>query len=158
MNIKKFNKIVIVSLCDNKSKSVGKVLSQTLDMMFCDAKELMEYQLIDRQALKEFCTPEYLLAQEKRVFKDIASYENVVVAISFDYFQHNKELFKDNSIVVFLKFSQEFCKVNASKPNFIAHKQHSKEMQDVADISFAIRNADDNFICKNIIKHLGGLI
>ena len=55
-----FNKIIIVSLCDGYSKELGYKLSQNLGMMFCDSKDLIEYELVDIQALEELCSKDYL--------------------------------------------------------------------------------------------------
>ena len=53
MNVNKFNKIVIVSLCETFSNDIANLLSQDLGMLFCGTKELVEYELIDIQALEE---------------------------------------------------------------------------------------------------------
>ena len=110
MNNRDFNKIVIVSLCDSYTKQLGKLLSQNLDMMFCDTKDLIEYELIDRNAIQALCSKEYLEASERKVIDHIASFVNVVVAISYDYLIHNIDILKENSLIVYVKLSKKYVK------------------------------------------------
>ena len=107
-----FNKIIIVSLCADFSKRIGKSLSQALDMMFCDTKDLVEYELIDRNTLKKISTKEYLEGAEKKVIAHIATFENVVVAIDFDYLSNNIDILNYGSLIVFLKLKKEYVETH----------------------------------------------
>ena len=105
-----FNKIVVVSLCEKYTKDVAQNLSGKLDMMFCDTKDLIEYELIDKKAIEKLCSKSYLKSSEKGVLKRIASFENVVVSINYDYLIHNFQILKNKSLIIFLKLSKNYVK------------------------------------------------
>ncbi len=152
---KGFNKIVIVSLEDDFSRKIGKTLSENLDMMFCDAQDLMEYDLIDKDAIKKFCSEEYLLNAEKKVFQHISSFVNVVVSISFDALTHNFETLKDGSLIVFLKVPRNAIK---EKINKIAYDNRSEELEKISTLTLKVKKLDCNFVCDKVIKAIGGIL
>ena len=153
-----FNKIVIVSLCDEFSKKVGKTLSQDLGMMFCDTKDLVEYELIDKDALKKISTKEYLEGAEKKVLAHIASFENVVVAISFDYLANNFDILNCGSLIVFLKLTRTYVAKNCGSVNEIAYESRSAKLERFSTITLPIQFADEEKVCKKIINALGGIL
>ena len=153
-----FNKIIIVSLCDEFTVRVGKVLSQNLDMLFCDTKELVEYELINRDALKKISSKEYLKNAETRVLKHIASFENVVVAINFDYLIHNFNILKSESIVVFLNLTKKFVGENGNKLNALSYEEKSQKLKEVCTISVNVKKTDENLVCNKIIDEIGGIL
>lgn len=150
-----FNKIVIVSLCDDFSKKIAEKLSQSLGMLFCDTKDLIEYELIDRDALKQFSTSKYLAQAEKKVVKHIASFENVVVAINYDYLVHNFNILKNGSLTVFLKLPKSMTNNTLSQINYASRTQ---ELEKLATLSVGIRKTDEDFVIKKIIKEIGGIL
>lgn len=150
-----FNKIVIVSLCDDFSKKIAEKLSQSLGMLFCDTKELIEYELIDRDALKQFSTSKYLAQAERKVVKHIASFENVVVAINYDYLVHNFNILKNGSLTVFLKLPKSMTNNTLSQINYASRTQ---ELEKLATLSVGIRKTDEDFVIKKIIKEIGGIL
>lgn len=152
---KGFNKIVIVSLEDDFSRKIGKTLSENLDMMFCDAQDLMEYDLIDKDAIKKFCSEEYLLNAEKKVFQHISSFVNVVVSISFDALTHNFETLKDGSLIVFLKVPRNAIK---EKINKIAYDNRSEELEKISTLTLKVKKLDCTFVCDKVIKAIGGIL
>ena len=115
-----FNKIVLVPLCDNFSRKIGKTLSQSLGMMFCDAKDLVEYELIDKDMLKQISSKQYMDQAEKKVMKHLASFENVVASISFDYLIHNINILKAGGMIVFLQLSKKYISEEEKGINMIA--------------------------------------
>lgn len=153
-----FNKIIIVSLCENFSRRVGKLLAQELDMIFCDAKDLLEYELVDRDSIKKFCTATYLESAEKKVFQKIATFEDVVVAISYDNLMHNFETLKEKSMVVFLQTSQEYVKSAGEKINAISFASRTKQLKNVSTFSIDLESTEENFVCGKIIEALGGIL
>lgn len=155
---KDFNKIVIVSLCDTFSEKIGKTLSQSLDMMFCNTKDLVEYELIDRNMLKIISTKEYLDNAEKKVIKQISSFENVVVTIDFDYLTHNLNILKEEGLIVFLKLSKKFVKENENGVNTLVYNVRSFQLEQIADLTLKIQNTTEKFVCDNIIKSIGGIL
>ena len=153
-----FNKIVIVSLCDEFSKKVGKNLSQELGMMFCDTKDLIEYELIDRKAIETLCTKEYLKKSETSVLKRIASFENVVISINFDYLTHNINILKQGSIIVFLKLSKNYVKNNSGTVEYISYEEATQKLTQIATATINIRKTETNFVCEKIIDTRGGIL
>ena len=152
------NKIVIVSLCDDFTRLIGEQLSHTLGMLFCDTKDLVEYELIDRGAIEEKCTKEYLKNAEIKILKQIASFENVVVAINYDYFIHNTNIIKTNAVIVFLKNTKKFVKENGSVPNYISFESHCQELEKKSDLTINIFKTEKIFVCNKILNMLGGIL
>ncbi len=149
-----FNKIVIVSLCDKWTKEIANSLSQSLDMVFCDTKDLIEYELIDRGALKKISTKEYLDDAERKVIKHISTFEDVTVAINYDYLVHNFDLLKQSSCVVFLMLSKTFVKENSDAINYLSYDKRTQELQKISNIVIPIRKTETNFVCLKIIEKL----
>ena len=122
-----FYNIVIVSLCDSLSVQISKVLSQSLGMMFCSTKDLIEYELIDKNKLQKLCSKQYIDDCEKKVIKQISSFENVVVSINFDYLIHNVNILKERSLIIFINFSQKIIKEFGSNIDNIAFPSRIKK-------------------------------
>lgn len=158
MNGKDFNKILIVSLCDSYSQKVGKLLSQNLGMIFCDAKDLVEYELIDKDALIEFCTKEYLEKSEKSVFEHIASFENVVVAINYDYLTKNYNILKNKGLIVFLKLTKQFVKDNGNVVDSISYESRTEKLENLATTTVTTKKTELNFVVNKILEKLGGIL
>jgi len=158
MNIRDFNKIIVVSLCDSFTDVVAKALSQNLDMMFCNTKELIEYELIDKKKVQEVCSKEYLQLSERRVMKHIASFVNVVVSINFDYLINNFDVLKAGALVVFVKLSKTFLKANDEVVNLIAYDTRTAKLKDLAHLQVNTIKTDTNFVCNKIIENLGGIL
>lgn len=158
MDNRDFNKIIIVSLCDSYSKALGECLSQNLTMMFCDAKDLVEYELIDKNALQELCTKEYLERSERNIMRHIASFVDVVVSISFDYLIHNYDILKENSLIVFVRLSKEFIKANGNIVNVIAFETREKELESICDLVLSEEKTEIDYVCEKLINKLGGVI
>lgn len=158
MDIRDFNKIIIVSLCDRFTKNLGKRLSQNLGMIFCDTKDLIEYELIDKKAVEKLCTKDFLEKSEKNVLKHIASFENVVVSISYDYLVHNLNILKERSLIVFVSLSKKYIKEKSNSINFISYDERSKKLKEIANLTVNVLNTDLDFVCKKIITQLGGIL
>ncbi len=158
MDIRDFNKIVIVSLCDSFSKDLGNALSQNLGMIFCDTKELIEYELIDKKAIEELCTKDYLEKSERSVISHIASFENVVVAINYDYLLHNINILKSNSLIVFVNLPKTFVKEKGNVIDYIAFDERVKTLKNIATLTVSIRNTKIDFVCKKVMSGLGGIL
>ncbi len=158
MDIRGFNKIVIVSLCDRLTKSVGKKLSQHLGMIFCDTKDLVEYDLIDKKAVEKLCTKEYLEKAEKKVVSQIASFENVTVAINYDYLVHHINILKAKGLVVFVNLPKKYVKEKSNVVNFISYDERTKTLKNISTLTVNVRNTDVDFVCNKIITELGGIL
>lgn len=158
MDIRGFNKIVIVSLCDRLTKSVGKKLSQHLGMIFCDTKDLVEYDLIDKKAVEKLCTKEYLEKEEKKVISQIASFENVTVAINYDYLVHHINILKAKGLVVFVNLPKKYVKEKSNVVNFISYDERTKTLKNISTLTVNVRNTNVDFVCNKIITELGGIL
>lgn len=158
MDIRGFNKIVIVSLCDRLTKSVGKKLSQHLGMIFCDTKDLVEYDLIDKKAVEKLCTKEYLEKAEKKVISQIASFENVTVAINYDYLVHHINILKAKGLVVFVNLPKKYVKEKSNVVNFISYDERTKTLKNISTLTVNVRNTNVDFVCNKIITELGGIL
>ena len=154
----RLNKIIVVSLCDQYTRKVAKNLSNTLGMLFCDTKDMIEYELIDYKTLEEKCSKTYLQKKEKDVIKHIASYENVVVAISYDYLIHNLKLLKTGSLIVYLKLTKKFIKENATAVEVISYDERDEKLKEICKATVTLRNTDENVASEKIIETLGGIL
>ncbi len=158
MKKENINKIVLVSLCDNFSNQLATALSQTLDMVFCDTNALVEYELVDKNAMEKLCSPQYLKSCERKVLKHIASFENVVVSISYDYLIHNIDVLKYNSAVVFVELPKVFVKNNGDALAILAFDERTKNLKELADVNIAVRKTEIDFISRKIIENLGSVL
>lgn len=158
MNRKNFNKIVLVSLCDNFSNELGTALSQNLGMLFCDTKALVEYELVDRHAIEELCSVDYLQKCERNAIKHIASFENVVVSIGFDYLGRNFNLLAENSLIVFVQLSKTFVKEHAEPINSLAYSERTEDLKAIADVCIPIRKTEIDFALEKVLSDLGRLL
>lgn len=158
MEIRDFNKIVIVSLCDSYSKNLGNILSQNLDMMFCDTKDLIEYELIDKNALEQISSKKYLQESEKRVVKHIASFVNIVVSINYDYLIHNLKELKNNSLIVFVNLPKKYVKENGNIVDYLDFENRTKDLAEISNVNLNIRKIDINFVVEKIVEKLGGIL
>lgn len=158
MDIRDFNKIIVVSLCDRFTDSVANLLSQNLDMMFCNTRDLVEYELIDQKIIQEKCSKEYLKKSERAVMKHIASFVNVVVSINFDYLIHNIDILKIGGLIVFLKLPKNYVKENSNVVDLIDYENRSQELQKVSHAMINLRKTEPNFVCSKIMEVLGGIL
>ncbi len=149
-----FNKMVIVSLDYHFSCEIGRVLSQKLDMLFCDFEDLLEYDLIDKDAIEKFCTKKYLEDAENSVFRRIASFENVVVAMNYDNLSRKYKLLSKNSLIIFLKLPKSEI---VDPINSISFAKRTKNLDKMAFLTIDLSKTDEN-ACDKIIDTLGGVL
>lgn len=133
-------------------------MSRSLNMLYCDTKDLIEYELIDKKTLEKVSTKTYLKQAEQKVIKHLASFENVVVSISFDYLIHNYKILKDGSLIVFLKLTKKFVQTNASAVEAISYEMRSEKLEKNSTVTIAIKKTDEKFVCEKIISALGGIL
>ena len=158
MDKKNFDKIVLVSLCDNFTNQLGTAMSQNLGMLFCDTKELVEYELVDKNSVKELCSLDYLKKCEKRTIKHIASFENVIVSINYDYLIRNTDLLKEKGLIVFVELSKAFVKEQGDALSFLAYTDRTKDLQDISDFCLSVRKTDIEFVQEKVIQMIGRLL
>ena len=157
MEEKKYNKIVIVSLYEKFSTLVAKNLSNDLGMLFCSARELIAYEIMDRKLVEERCSVEYLKKQEQRVLRNLASYENVCISISYERFMESYELFQKESVIVFIDLPKTYIK-QKSKISFIRFEERQARLEQNSTFSIKVRKVDVDLIKNKILKKLGGIL
>ena len=157
MEEKKYNKIVIVSLYEKFSTLVAKNISNDLGMLFCSARELIAYEIMDRKLVEERCSVEYLKKQEQRVLRNLASYENVCISISYERFMESYELFQKESIIVFIDLPKTYIK-QKSKISFIRFEERQARLEQNSTFSIKVRKVDVDLIKNKILKLLGGIL
>lgn len=157
MEEKKYNKIVIVSLYEKFSTHVAKNISNDLGMLFCSARELIAYEIMDRKLVEERCSVEYLKKQEQRVLRNLASYENVCISISYERFMESYELFQKESIIVFIDLPKTYIK-QKSKISFIRFEERQARLEQNSTFSIKVRKVDVDLIKNKILKLLGGIL
>ena len=157
MEEKKYNKIVIVSLYEKFSTLVAKNISNDLGMLFCSARELIAYEIMDRKLIEERCSVEYLKKQEERVLRNLASYENVCISISYERFMESYELFQKESVIVFIDLPKTYIK-QKSKISFIRFEERQARLEQNSTFSIKVRKVDVDLIKNKILKKLGGIL
>ena len=157
MNAEKFNKIIIVSLYEKFSEEVGNLISHELGMLFCSAKDLMDYEIIDRKAVEEKCSVAYLKKLEKKVIKQISSFVNVCVSISYERFVENAVLFKDNALVFFVDLPKTYLKT-VSTPDYLRFDERRGTLKKLSTITISVRKVDSDSVKEKILSQLGGIV
>ena len=71
----------------------SKNVADELGLYYANCRDLIAYDLVERDKVRELCGVEYLQKREQKVIKDISKYENVLVDIDFDTLFNNVELF-----------------------------------------------------------------
>lgn len=149
-----FNKIMLVSLCDKWISSVAYFLSQKLGMLYCNVNELLEYDLSEKKAMEDLCSPEYVEKREKGVIKHYLSFENVVASVDYDVFVHNKEFMDKSNLVIFVNVPNQFTESNGTAINVISLDDRKKKLKERADICINIRKTEEDFVSEKIIEQI----
>lgn len=157
MEEKKYNKIVVVSLYEKFSTLVAKNISNDLGMLFCSARELLAYEIMDRKLVEEKCSVEYLKKQEQRVLRNLASYENVCVSISYERFMESYVDFQKNSVIVFIDLPKTYIK-QKSKISYIRYDERKARLEQNSTIIIRVRKVDAKLVKNKILKELGGIL
>ena len=157
MEEKKYNKIVVVSLYEKFSTLVAKNISNDLGMLFCSARELLAYEIMDRKLVEERCSVEYLKKQEQRVLRNLASYENVCVSISYERFMESYVDFQKNSVIVFIDLPKTYIK-QKSKISYIRYDERKVRLEQNSTIIIRVRKVDAKLVKNKILKELGGIL
>lgn len=148
------NKILIVSLCNDFSKEVGNVLSQTLGMMFCDIDDLFEYELIDKDKIQQISSKEYMRERERKVMRHFASFENVVGVVGFEEFVNNTNVLQQRTLVVFVNLPKSYVEERGKAIDVIAYQDRNREIEAKVDAVVSVRKVDTKFVCEKILDVL----
>ena len=151
------NKIVIISLCEKFSNEIAKMISQDLGMLFCNARELIEYELIDRKRVEEIASVKYVKDVEKKVLKNLASYENVCISLSYEHLMTSYKSFENNSLIIFLDLPKNFIKEN-EMVSFLDYDERKKNLSELSTCLVCVRKLDKNFVKDKVLNILGGIL
>ena len=152
-----FDKIVIVSLYERFSTLVAKAIAKDVNMLFCSTRELLAYEIMDRKLVEERCSVDYLKKQELRVIKNLASYENVCISISYERFYENASLFQKNSLIVFIDLPKTYIK-QKSKISYIRFNERRESVIKTSTLSLKVRKVEVESVKIKILKQLGGIL
>ncbi len=152
-----FDKIVIVSLYERFSTLVAKAIAKDVNMLFCSTRELLAYEIMDRKLVEERCSVDYLKKQELRVIKNLASYENVCISISYERFYENASLFQKNSLIVFIDLPKTYIK-QKSKISYIRFNERRESLIKTSTLSLKVRKVEVESVKIKILKQLGGIL
>lgn len=152
-----FDKIVIVSLYERFSTLVAKAIAKDVNMLFCSTRELLAYEIMDRKLIEERCSLDYLKKQELRVIKNLASYENVCISISYERFYENASLFLKNSLIVFIDLPKTYIK-QKSKISYIRFNERRENLIKTSTLSLKVRKVEVGSVKNKILKQLGGIL
>ena len=152
-----FDKIVIVSLYERFSTLVAKAIAKDVNMLFCSTRELLAYEIMDRKLVEERCSVDYLKKQELRVIKNLASYENVCISISYERFYENASLFQKNSLIVFIDLPKTYIK-QKSKISYIRFNERRENLIKTSTLSLKVRKVKVESVKIKILKQLGGIL
>lgn len=151
------NKIVIVSLCEKFSNEIANLISQDLGMLYCNARELIEYELIDRKRVEELASVKYVKDTEKKVLKNLSTYENVCISLSYEHFMLSFKEFAKNSFIIFLDLPKSFIKQN-DNVSYIDYEERKKQLEKSATCTVSVRKLDKKFVKDKALKILGGIV
>lgn len=152
-----FDKIVVVSLYERFSTLVAKAIAKDVNMLFCSTRELLAYEIMDRKLVEERCSVDYLKKQELRVIKNLASYENVCISISYERFYENASLFQKNSLIVFIDLPKTYIK-QKSKISYIRFNERRESLIKTSTLSLKVRKVEVESVKIKILKQLGGIL
>lgn len=152
-----FDKIVVVSLYERFSTLVAKAIAKDVNMLFCSTRELLAYEIMDRKLVEERCSVDYLKKQELRVIKNLASYENVCISISYERFYENASLFQKNSLIVFIDLPKTYIK-QKSKISYIRFNERRENLIKTSTLSLKVRKVEVESVKIKILKQLGGIL
>lgn len=152
-----FDKIVVVSLYERFSTLVAKAIAKDVNMLFCSTRELLAYEIMDRKLVEERCSVDYLKKQELRVIKNLASYENVCISISYERFYENASLFQKNSLIVFIDLPKTYIK-QKSKISYIRFNERRENLIKTSTLSLKVRKVKVESVKIKILKQLGGIL
>ena len=145
--------IVLLCLDHTFCKSVARELSSRLGMFFSDCKDLIEYDLVDSQAVLANCGIVYLKERERSAIKNMLNFSSSVLSCDFDIFKHNRRCFTKKSLLVFLRLPQK-CLDKKETINDIAFSSHEKYLLENADVSVELKSKSENMATKRIIEAL----
>jgi len=155
--------ICIIGLNNAFTVKISKKIADSFDMFFADISALIEFELLDIEHARVVCGEEYIHKVERSKVKMVNSFENTL--FSMDYSLLNDEssynLTKENSFIVYLRFSKENLeevdkkydvKVSGKSLIYDVYEFRNQLCEKYADIIVDCDNLNDNEIIKATIN------
>lgn len=154
--------ILIVGLVDEFNKNIAYEVSNRLGVYFLDIKDLIEYEITDRQNMIDLCGIEYLEKQEYKIIQSVTGFENTIITISNDIFTKWEayNIFKDSCIILYLRLEENeineyFTKAgNKFNLNQIVFKDRDEFLSDHSQITINAKINSEEKTIKDIIKQV----
>ncbi len=159
--------IVLVSLLDDLNKEVSIKIAKDFDLYLADMSEILEYNLMNAEEIKTVCGEDYLNSLKNKAIKDVATYENTLISISYGLFvdKDNIEVLKKYGTIVYLKFTKEAIKDHykslTNKEDLLdaelkldMYKERNAMCEQYSDLVIELSKDDYDFCCKKIKKVL----
>lgn len=147
--------LMFVCLDEDYRGLCSKNVSDELGLYYANCRDLIAYDLIERDNVRDVCGVEYLKKRERKVIKDISRYENVLIDIDFDTLFNNVELFKDNCVIVYLFLEKEKIDKEKNPIDLISFEERDDYLSQNCDFKIKINKTIENDLEK-IFTSLGG--
>lgn len=155
--------ITIIGLVDNFKREVSKTLAKKLDMLFADVNEMLIYNFVDGNMVDTLGQKQFD-KNENKVVRTLLDCDNAVINsnISTINKQDNYVLFKEHSIIVYLRLSFKQFKIinnienygNIALINEEIFKERDKNMQSICDICVDVNELTVSSCVENIMLGL----
>ena len=147
--------LMFVCLDEVYREICSKNVSNELGLYYANCRDLIAYDLIERDNVRDVCGVEYLRKREQKVIKDISRYENVLIDIDYDTLFNNVELFKDNSVIVYLFLEKENIDKEKNTIDIISFEDRDNYLSQNCDFKIKVtKNIEKDL--EEIFANLGG--
>lgn len=162
LNLGMKSNILIVGLIDEFNKNIAYEVSNRLGVYFLDIKDLIEYEITDRQNMIDLCGIEYLEKQEYKIINSVTGFENTIITISNEIFTKwdAYNIFNDSCIILYLRLSEneinEYFTANGNKFNLnqIVFKDRDDYLTSNSKITINVKINSPEKAIKDIIKQI----
>lgn len=155
--------ITVIGLVGNFKKTVAKLLSDKLEMIFADVNDIMEFNLINTKMI-ECAGQDYFDKNEAKTIKQLSEYENTVITLNFSSLNkgNNIKILKENSVIIYLKLNFDEFKVLNNLENYGAlasinektFADRDKLLDKMCDISVEVEHIDATSVVNHILLGL----
>ena len=162
LNLGMKSNILIVGLIDEFNKNIAYEISNRLGVYFLDIKDLIEYEIADRQNMIDLCGVEYLEKQEYKIIKGVTGFENTIITISNEIFTKwdAYNIFNDSCIILYLRLEENeineyfITAENKFNLNRIVFKDRDDYLASHSTITINARIDSPEKAVKDIIKQI----
>ena len=141
--------ILVVCLNEIAGQEIAHSLADSLNMLYANSKEIVDYEVFDSQSVIEKCGVEYFEKKEKNALKHISRYSNVVISVGYEYFVKGFDFFKNTCNFVYVRAKKKQLDPN-DKINELAFEERDDELMEKCEFIVALKNI--NKTVEEIIK------